>query len=259
MTRELISKRQWAKESPGSFCCNADSQAIAPYSPRPSLIDWGPGRSQESDWSQAFSDDSTSSNPRPHFEKRLTQVNPKSPPLSSVLFLMAAWQSQKSDPYFVYLICTVSAAFHSSHTLLLPVTHMLSSVETCSLESRHFASQCEMKVLNYHNQGKFAFSPDLWRTKIFVCHWRNMKHPQGGKIICVSARELFLESGHLFSLWEKVPQSSRTGLLFGLLPLSTLHVSYMRCTMNGISFFCGPVTFMLPSILQKKRSKNNLW
>lgn len=43
----------------------------------------------------------------------------------------------------------------------------------------------------------------------------------------------------------------RTDLLFGLLTLSTLPVSYMRCTMNESSFFCGPMSCMLYSIFSE--------
>ena len=57
-----------------------------------------------------------------------------------------------------------SALFQLQSTQITPLftqSLMVSSMETCSLESAPFTSQCEVRVLSYHDQDESAFYPDL--------------------------------------------------------------------------------------------------
>lgn len=85
----------------------------------------------------AFPDDSISSGLRPHFEKHFTKVKPRSPLLSQVCY---SWPEVGKHckirkvviTDFIYRLCSLSAAVHSNHAPLLPVSHVPSSVETFS-------------------------------------------------------------------------------------------------------------------------------
>lgn len=130
-----------------SFCYNAHSQ-VTPIHPSPHefISTWGLGGYQESDFSQRFTDHSISRDPKTHFEKHFTQVNPKSPSLSQVCYPWPEEGSIAKSEEWSLLCPSFLCCFH------------------CSPLRSHSSSPSRSRVLlcRHMSSGKCTLCTPMW-------------------------------------------------------------------------------------------------